>query len=46
MRKGSREQAFWNPVAWLPPLAGSVAVGRLLPLVVPAVLMIALSIRE
>lgn len=46
MRKGSKERAFWNWVAWLPPLAGSVMVGRLLSLVVPAVLMIAPSIRE
>lgn len=46
MRKESEERAFWNRVAWLPPLAGSEMVGRLLPLVVPAVLMIATSIRE
>ena len=41
MRKGSKERAFWNRVAQLPPLAGSVMVGRLLPLWVLAVLMIA-----
>lgn len=46
MRKGSKERAFWNRVAGLPPLAGSVMVGRLLPLIVPEGLMIALSIRE
>lgn len=46
MRRGSKERAFWNRVAWLPPLAGSVMVGRLLPLLAMAVLMVALSIRE
>lgn len=46
MRKGSRERAFQSLVAWLPPLAGSVVVVRLLPLLVPVVLMIAQSIRE
>lgn len=46
MRKGSKERAFWNRVALPPLLAGSVMVGGLLSLEVPAVLMIALSMRE